>query len=135
MQIEEEKIGEKNSRVENILDTSVASSLGSEVTPLEVARIEIFTKLIAFVKNEMRLVRTIEWEETIYVKNMMVTPVLMENKKNSSTSRSKQLGLSAIDQSQSRFTNAIPFNDSQFVSQSEFEIPPKTESGRIDINY
>ena len=131
----EEEEPSQSAGAEGLLDTEVASALGPEITPLEVARIEIFSELVAFAKAELRDVATIEWEEIIYFRNLMVTPVLTEAKKDrSSSSRRREVVLSTVEKGPSRTTDS-PWTESQLLSHSELTTPPKADAGRIDINY
>ena len=38
---------------------------------------KLFSELISFTEKEFKSVRTIEWEEIIYFKNMIITPIML----------------------------------------------------------
>ena len=38
---------------------------------------KLFSELISFTEKEFKSVRTIEWEEIIYFKNMIITPMML----------------------------------------------------------
>ena len=95
-----------------MLNTELASNLGPEITPLEVARIEIFQELLAFTNAELSDVSTIEWEEVIYFRNLMMTTVLMEAKEDRRSNSSRQdAALSTVEKNPSRFTDS-PWTES-----------------------
>ena len=41
------------------------------------ARVGMFTEMIDFAETQFKTLRTIEWEEAIYYKNMILTPMMM----------------------------------------------------------
>ena len=48
-----------------------------EQCDLEQSRVKLFSDLIKFASEKFTDVRTIEWEEIIYFKNMILTPMMM----------------------------------------------------------
>ena len=85
---------------------------------------KLFSELISFTEKEFKSVRTIEWEEIIYFKNMIITPMMLGPKdERTSSGQKRDLLLTATCRN-----SEIGLDMQVFNLRSEADVRLKTEA-------
>ena len=85
---------------------------------------KLFSELISFTEKEFKSVRTIEWEEIIYFKNMIITPMMLGPKdERPSSGQKRDLVLTETCRN-----SEIGLDMQTFKLRSEADVRLKTEA-------